>query len=356
LTQTELESILERVQVPEYAREWLDGKLAQKLSDASIRRYLYDLKCWNLDISSASFSEIQARLAECGKKYSRSTVRRLGICVKQILKTQGRLAESEKIKLSKASDPRVVVYSKDDIEKLLKGCRTLRNRLLIEILVEAGPRRGELYNMRIKDVQFDQYSPIIWLHGKTGTRSRRVYAASEDLRKYLEFHPNRENPEARFWLTEDGRPLSSNGLYKVIKKLGWRILHRPIFPHGFRHTAATKDVSLYTDRESMIRFGWKTPSMVGIYAHLSARDVDEKDLRLHGLKKASEATEPLLQLRHCPKCEADNAPASLFCQKCGAILQDTGNEELRKTIMEDRTKIELLFQIIEGLQKQQEAE
>ena len=102
---------------------------------------------------------------------------------------------------------------------------------MIGILIETGARRGELYNMRIKDVQFDEYSPIIWLHGKTGTRQRRVFNCAEDLKRYLEKHPDRTNPEAKFWLNKFGQPLAYQGiLQNHPPNRTSRALHRNIYP------------------------------------------------------------------------------------------------------------------------------
>lgn len=170
---------------------------------------------------------------------------------------------------------------------MIQGCVNLRERLLIEILAETGARRGELYNMRLKDVQFDQYSAVIWFHGKTGTRTRRVYSCLADINRYLEQHPGRGDGEAAFWVNKYGRRLAYQGIYKIIHRIGQRALNRNIYPHGFRHTAATRDVKSYTDREMMIRYGWSRPDMVTVYAHLTGRDVDEKDLALHGFRQAN---------------------------------------------------------------------
>lgn len=104
--------------------------------------------------------------------------------------------------------------------------------------------------------------------------------------RYLEEHPHRDNPEAAFWITARGERLAYQGMYKLIKRIGWKALRRNVYPHGFRHTAATNEARLFTDREMMIRYGRKRSDMVGVYAHLSARDVDDKDMMLHGLKPA----------------------------------------------------------------------
>jgi ribosomal protein L40E len=51
------------------------------------------------------------------------------------------------------------------------------------------------------------------------------------------------------------------------------------------------------------------------------RDVEDKDLALHGLKKKEEILRPIMQVRVCPKCQHENAPVAVFCSKCGATLQ-----------------------------------
>jgi len=70
----------------------------------------------------------------------------------------------------------------------------------------------------------------------------------------------------------------------------------------------------------MLRFGWKHPEMVSVYSHLSMRDVDDRDLILHGLKPPDEALRPISEVRVCPKCKAENAPVAIYCHKCGVVL------------------------------------
>lgn len=123
---------------------------------------------------------------------------------------------------------------------------------------------------------------------------------------YLSLHPDRKNPEAKFWVTQAGKPLQYQGIYKIVRTLGRRTLRRSIFPHGFRHSAATEDVKKFTDREMMIRYGWNRAEMVGVYAHLSGRDVDEKDLYLHGLND-----------RRCSACHNGISLTAKFCENCG---------------------------------------
>jgi integrase len=300
-----------RVQhIPEWARGWFDEKLAAGLSSETLEAYAWAVRALNIDIVHSTIPEIRHRLAECAERYAHGSMRMLGITVKQVLQASGRKDDAEAIKLAKPSGPRVVVYSQEEIEKILRDCHNIRDRLLIEVLTETGARRGELFNMRIKDVQFDQHSPIVYLHGKTGTRARRLFDAGPDLLAYLSLHPDRNNPEAKFWLRQGGKPMGYHGFYKLVHDLGYSSLKRNIYPHGFRHTAASRDAKRFTDREMMLRHGWSGPEMVGVYAHLSARDVDEKDLYLHGLNS-----------RTCQACHSRiTNPVAKFCENCGQSL------------------------------------
>ena len=195
---------------------------------------------------------------------------------------------------------------------------------------ETGGRRGEIYKLRIKDVQFDEYGAIVWLNGKTGVRRRRVYGAVADLRDQIN-NPKRSDPEATLLCKPDGSSFTSLQFYRHVKKMGWRILKKNIHPHMFRHSRATEDSRYFTDREMMKLFGWKRPEQVSVYSHLSMRDVEEKDLVLHGLKPREEILRPLTEIRRCPTCSQENAPIALYCVKCGAILQND------KTKLEHRT-------------------
>lgn len=269
--------------LPAWAQEWYNGKVAAGLSPRTLENYRWTLDVLSIDLSQSSLAEIRKRLAEYSTHYNRGSLRLLTITVKQVLNMFDREKEAKALKLPKASEPRIVVYSQQEIDLMLKACQSLRDRLLIGILAETGARRGELYNMRIKDTAFDQYSGIIWLHGKTGTRQRRIYASQKDLLRYLRRHPNRMNAEAKFWITHTGIPLASFALYRIVTEVGWRALKRHVWPHSFRHHAATQDVRQFTDRETMLRHGWSTPAMVSVYAHLTGADVDLKDLKLHGI-------------------------------------------------------------------------
>lgn len=301
---------------------WIATKQAEGLSKSTLDIYVAAVERLGLDLEHCSLDEIRGRLAGIARRYSRGSLHLTTRILKMALTYLGRKNVADALRMPKSPEPRVVVYEASDIEKMLNACGTLRDRLLIKILFEAGPRRGELCNMRIKDVQFDEHSAIVWLHGKTGTRTRRIYEATEEIREYLSQHPHRDDPEAKFWVgfnpkgggASKKRSLSGYRVYAIVHEIGQRALNRRIFPHGFRHAAATRDAKNFTDREMMLRYGWSNPAMVGVYAHISARDVDQKDLMLHGRQMRSD---------QCPNCHGLNLDRAKFCQECGKPLHQS---------------------------------
>jgi integrase/recombinase XerD len=240
-----------------------------------------------------------------------------------------------------------------DIDRLIRGAGTRTERLLITLLYETGARCGEIANLRIRDLQFDEFSAILALTGKSGTRKRRVYAAVPDLRQHVNDHPLKDNPEAPLFLTHIGTRYGYPAIYDMMRKLGQRILKKPIHPHQLRHSKATLDSRHFTDREMMQLYGWKTPLMVGTYSHLSMRDVDEKDLTLHGLKPREETLRPIVNVQPCPVCKEENAPYSVYCGKCGCVLGSGTNGSIM-TALQDGKFIAALVknkQFIDALRK-----
>ena len=312
---------------------WLDDFLAycrQKgLSGETLRCYEANLerlhrRC-GVDLSCCSAEELTAGLRQVGS-LERSTLRLRSIIIRMALKWLGRSELLKCVPLPKledrASKVQGKVLSREEVERLIAGAADIQDRLLIHLLYETGARIGEVYNLKVKDVQFDEHGAILWLNGKSGARRRRVYSCVPDLRRQVNDHPSLRDPEAR--LFHYGRRGSSDfnrfTLYLRVRALGKEILKKHIHPHMFRHTRATEDSRFFTDREMMQLFGWKRSDMVTVYSHLSMRDVEDKDLVLHGLKPKEEILRPLTQIQRCPDCSQENAPIAVYCVKCGGVL------------------------------------
>jgi len=301
-----------------------------------------------VDLESCDSGTLLGFLDDCKKRWRPSTYGLNVILIRKALRHLGRsdLASIVDLPKKRSLTETVKLLTNEEVSKLIDSAPTVADRLLVTVLYESGARRGEVANLKIKSVQFDEYGAILTLTGKSGTRRRRVYASVPDLRNLLNNHPMKNDPEAPLFLNSKGTPLTRQNIYRRIKKLGQKILNKNIYPHMFRHSRATLDSRLFTDREMMKLFGWKRPDMVTVYSHLSMRDVEDKDLVLHGLKSKEDILKPIVHIQKCPKCFEENAPIAVYCVKCGGILSGASTKEEFKKYLETREFHEVLDEAI----------
>jgi len=93
------------------------------------------------------------------------------------------------------------VLSEEDVYRLVEAAETPRDRLIILLLWETGCRPSELLNLRIGDMQFDEYSAIVYVRRKTGERRLRAFTCKPDLVRRLNDHPFRNDPDAYLFLS-----------------------------------------------------------------------------------------------------------------------------------------------------------
>jgi integrase len=199
------------------------------LSPRSLESYEVKLNVlssrYGLDLSSCGEDEL-VRVLDQLNRFSRKYFQDWTVFIRQVLRFLGRRKLVDVVKIPKCEDRagklKNKILSREEVEKLIKKAPTLQDRLLIHLLYETGARIGEVYTIRIKDVQFDQYGDILNLTGKSGTRRRRVFACVPDLRRQINDHPFKDRPDAR--LFHFGRRGSSEfhhkALYDHVERLG----------------------------------------------------------------------------------------------------------------------------------------
>lgn len=295
---------------------------------------------YGLDLQTCTEEQLMAGLDRIRTRTQPASYRLYAGTARRALRFLDREALASKIprvrKPDRVTQVKEQLLTPGEVEQLIRGAATRTQRLLVMLLYETGARCGEIANLRIRDLQFDEFSAILALTGKSGTRKRRVYASVPDLRQHLNDHPQKDNPEAPLFLTQYGTRFGYPAIYDMIRKLGYRILKKHIHPHQLRHSKATLDSRNFTDREMMELYGWKTPLMVSTYSHLSMRDIDGKDLALHGLKPREETLRPLVHVQRCPACREENAPYSVYCGKCGSVLGSGSDAEIMAALQDSK--------------------
>lgn len=244
----------------------------------------------------------------------------------------------------------------EEVAKMIEAADTLRDKAMLAVGFEAGLRAGELLGLRVGDVAFDQHGAIIHVRGKTGPRSVRLITSVAALTRYMETHPRRMDPEAPLWVTAStnyrGRPLSWNYWNKQLKKIAAAAgIRKRVHNHMLRHGSATEAARYLTDSELKIRYGWTMSStMPAVYIHLSARDLDDKLLRIYSGRpvKVEPENTPIL----CPRCGERNTPGTNYCHKCGTPLKPGEVEASRVRLEKLEREVEETKRILLDLLRQ----
>lgn len=252
----------------------------------------------------------------------------------------------------------------EDIEKMVNAVSHPRDKAFIMTLAESGCRIGEILTLTKKKLCFDDKGCYFLVDGKTGTRRVRIVNSTPFLHAWLNVHPNKDD-EAPLWINIGTTKNISNNLKDKNNinnyKLEWRYnmtypaarkllqvaakkagIKKPIHPHNFRHSRATKLCALGISGNILNEyFGWTQSSRsVATYLHLSGRQVDNTLLdKAYGIStQESNNPQPFMFPIKCFSCGEMNSYDSKRCKKCNSIIGNLSNEDLE----EQKTMSQLL--------------
>jgi len=230
------------------------------------------------------------------------------------------------------------ILTEEEILLLKKNARTIRNRALVSILAETGMRVGELMNLRLKDISFDEYGAVLFVQNinKTGARRIRIVNSAQILALYLEEHRHLGDSEAPVFYRTDKhykQKLTNTGINTMLKSVALRAgIQKRIYPHLFRHSRATHLANKLTEQQLKAYLGWAGDSrMAATYVHLSGKDIDDAILHVNGIKTKEEESSPL-DLRTCPRCQERNDASLKYCGRCGNPLEEDASIPAEKPI------------------------
>ena len=132
--------------------------------------------------------------------------------------------------------------SEECIERLRDSCLHIRDLAIIDFLYSTGIRVGELVNLNISDINFEEKECIVY--GK-GNKQRKVYFDAKDkvhLKRYLE---QRNDYNEALFVTLDSpfERLKISGVEIRLRKLGrLASLDQRVHPHKFRRSMATRAI------------------------------------------------------------------------------------------------------------------
>ena len=133
------------------------------------------------------------------------------------------------------------ILSDESIEKLRDGCHCVRDLAIIDLLYSTGMRVGELVNLDIDDIKFEERECIVY--GK-GNKERRVYFDAKSklhIQKYLSERTD-SNCALFVSLNSPFERLSISGVETRLRQLGRELNIDKVHPHKFRRSMATKAI------------------------------------------------------------------------------------------------------------------
>lgn len=130
------------------------------------------------------------------------------------------------------------VLSDENLEKLRDECENIRDLSLIELLISTGMRVGELVNLNINSLNFEDRSCIVL--GK-GNKEREVYFDAKTKLHLKEYISKRNDSNEALFVSmrEPHQRLSISGIELIVRNLGVNSNINKVHPHKFRRTLAT---------------------------------------------------------------------------------------------------------------------
>ena len=241
----------------------------------------------------------------------------------------------EKIQLPKKSlitKKQSEILTREEVQKTIAACSSLRNRPAVAILYEAGLRAIEVSKLTWNDVVFDDSGAVLFTREKTGKERRiRIVEYAQLLAMWRAGYPGEPEGKAPVFVNIKGPRVAITYqalkiiLQRAAKKAG---IKKRVHLHLMRHSRITHMLERGISETSVKKMCWGTVNtpMIAVYEHVSDEHVDDEVLTQAGVPRAKEREEEKANI--CPGCQVINEPGARYCPKCGMGL----TEEARRGV------------------------
>ena len=173
-------------------------------------------------------------------------------------------------------------FSDTDREMLLRNCKTLRDKAMMEFLYSTAVRVSELKNLNIEDIRWSSKDLIVY--GKGG-KERTVYINERTnmyLQEYLQSRTD-NNPALFVGTRSPYNRLTKASIEDMIRRTGRRAGVEKAHPHRFRGTALTNALNRGMPlQEASILAGHAKTETTMLYC-----TVDQESVKYHHKKYLS---------------------------------------------------------------------
>ena len=178
----------------------------------------------------------------------------------------------DEIERAKKSRKLPEVFSKKEVEKIIRSLTNQKHRTLLLLTYGCGLRRDEVCHLKIHDVDSERNV----LHIRKGKGAKhRIVPLSDKLIETLRAYFKAYRPKKYLFETLPGKAYPGDTAYKVFKRaLEKSGIHKKVGIHALRHSYATHLLENGTDlRYIQELLGHKSSKTTEIYTHVSTQDL-----------------------------------------------------------------------------------
>ena len=232
------------------------------------------------------------------------------------------------------------VYTKEEIQKIIQGMGSPRDKAFFSCLYDLQCRVGELLTRRMRHVRFTDEGDIQMLIEAEKTRIRHwetLFESVSALTTWLRLHPVPDYPNAPLWTMKRHHavlPLTYAAARKhfltVCRRDGiWK--GRPNKMHMLRKSKATHDLAdgvPITYIESRGSWAKGSKALRDCYLSVIQKDKDQAYRKKYDMESTSQTQKT--SLRRCSRCDSVVEFDAKFCVRCGMPVDLKVALEIRK--------------------------
>jgi integrase/recombinase XerD len=163
-----------------------------------------------------------------------------------------------------------------------------RDYLIIDLLYSTGLRVSELVNLKIEDINIENY--YLRVKAGKGAKDRIVFFTNNNacnLKKYLELSKDKLKKLDTLFISDRGKKLSRQAIWLKIKTYSYKAgIIKKTYPHIFRHSFATHMLEGGADlRAIQTLLGHSSIATTEVYTHISKDYIRSEYDRFHPKNK-----------------------------------------------------------------------
>ena len=225
------------------------------------------------------------------------------------------------------------LMSYDELGKITEAAGNDRDKAWCAVNISTGWRPDEIQGLKVGDVRFsDGGQPLLTIRGYKRKGDSRFLVPVEvpRLMRWLEQHPDKNNPSAPLWCAL-GKPKPICSDYFRLKLKKWAVragITKRVWPYLFRHIFTTVNPYRLSEEQLDVWLGNSYTVRHRTYNNLTPEDVNNF---LAGKGQAKDR----IQARKCPTCTHTNSFENQFCTNCSRPLTEAARAQREHELTQD---------------------